>query len=158
SAPEKVGQVRQFVGHAQRIWPVAFSPDGRLILTGASFPDTQSLPNDVQLWDTTTGQEVGRLIGHTSAIYCATFSADGTRVGAGSVPPNNACTVWDVRSGKALQHFTHTPGGHIRGVAFAPDGAHIFSTDGTVRMWDVETGKEVKRFHGHENVLCLALS
>jgi RNA polymerase sigma factor (sigma-70 family) len=44
--------------------------------------------------------------------------------------------------------------GHTNGalsVAFCPDGRHAFSGagDGTVRLWEVATGREVRRFSGH---------
>ncbi len=37
------------------------------------------------------------------------------------------------------------------GVAFSPDGKYLVtcSHDGTVRLWDVASGKEVRRFTGH---------
>jgi WD40 repeat protein len=36
-------------------------------------------------------------------------------------------------------------------VAFSPDGNTIAtaSTDGTARLWDVQTGRELRRFVGH---------
>src|SRR5262249_37631910 len=46
-------------------------------------------------------------------------------------------------------------------LAFLPDGKRIVTSgkDGTVRLWDVETGKEIRQFTGHEGpVRCLALS
>ncbi len=51
--------------------------------------------------------------------------------------------------------------GSVLSVAFAPDGKHIFSggADTTVRMWDVQTGKELKRFLDHKfGVSALAVS
>jgi WD40 repeat protein len=46
-------------------------------------------------------------------------------------------------------------------VAFAPDGRTALSggLDATIRLWDVENGKEVRRFEGHtEWVIGLAFS
>jgi RNA polymerase sigma factor (sigma-70 family) len=56
-------------------------------------------------------------------------------------------------------------GGHaphwVIGVAIAPDGRAALSGgfDGTVRLWDLEEGEEVRRFEGHEGgVLAVAFS
>ena len=40
----------------------------------------------------------------------------------------------------------------ITSVAFAPDGATLLtgSDDGIARLWDIETGTEIRRFEGHE--------
>ena len=37
-------------------------------------------------------------------------------------------------------------------MAFSPDGRHAISGagDGTVRLWEVATGREVRRFSGHD--------
>jgi len=46
-------------------------------------------------------------------------------------------------------------------VVFAPDGRTLFtgSNDSTVRAWDAQTGKELRRFAGHPGgVLALALT
>src|SRR5260370_23501842 len=39
----------------------------------------------------------------------------------------------------------------VRGLAFRPDGRHVVSAclDGTVKVWDVATGREVSSFHHH---------
>ena len=47
------------------------------------------------------------------------------------------------------------------GVAFSPDGKKIVSScwDKTVRLWDVETGKEMRKLEGHtQQVWSVALS
>ena len=54
------------------------------------------------------------------------------------------------------------PFGYPTGVAFSPDSKTVFSSgeDGTVRQWDWEKGKEVKRFHidGEGVAVCVAVS
>jgi WD40 repeat protein len=41
--------------------------------------------------------------------------------------------------------------GSVAGVAFSPDGKYVAgaSFDGSVLLWEVATGKEVRRFSGH---------
>lgn len=49
----------------------------------------------------------------------------------------------------------------VHSVAFSPDGKQALSgsMDKTVRLWDLETGKEIRCFHGHEDaVYCVAFS
>jgi WD40 repeat protein len=43
--------------------------------------------------------------------------------------------------------------GYVFGAAFSPDGKYILSggADGTARLWDVQTGQEVRRFTGHQD-------
>jgi WD40 repeat protein len=40
-------------------------------------------------------------------------------------------------------------------IAFSPDGKLLASggDDGTVRLWDVGTGKEVRKYAGHEDAV-----
>src|SRR5262249_16681668 len=44
----------------------------------------------------------------------------------------------------------------IFAVAFSPDGKQVVSCgfDGAVRLWDVETGKELRRHEDHTEVVC----
>jgi WD40 repeat protein len=38
-------------------------------------------------------------------------------------------------------------------LAFSPDGRRILAgaEDGTMRLWDLDTGREMRRFEGHTN-------
>jgi WD40 repeat protein/serine/threonine protein kinase len=51
-------------------------------------------------------------------------------------------------------------GAAVTGVAFGPDGSWVVSgsEDGTIRVWDVATGKEVRRLEDGGDIRCLALS
>jgi len=63
--------------------------------------------------------------------------------------------IWDVESGKLL-HNLQNVGDNVYDAKFSADGRHVFScgeNDGSVRMWDAETGKVVKRFVGHRGLV-----
>jgi WD40 repeat protein len=156
----KIGEIRRFVGHADGITAVAFSPDGHHILTGAMTPGETFLDVDVQLWHATTGKELRRLTGQRGVIYAVSFSADGKRVVASSYGPSPNIRVWDVGSGKVVREFS--PGGNtVFGVAFTADSEHVLSCEGdpTVRKWNIESGKVVRQYEGLRSVArCLAVS
>ncbi len=78
--------LRTLTGHTNYVLSVAFSPDGRRIVSG-SFDDT------IKVWDATTGQESLTLKGHTNYVWGAAFSPDGRRIVSGS--KDNTIKVWD---------------------------------------------------------------
>ena len=119
-------------GHTDIVYSVAFSPDGRHIVSG-------SMDYTVQVWDAQAGIQVGKpLQGHTNGVWSVAFSPDGTHIVSGS----EDCTiqVWDaqtgVQVGKPLQGHT----GSVWSVAFSPDGKHIVSgsADHTIQVWDLQ--------------------
>src|SRR5262249_30149973 len=46
--------------------------------------------------------------------------------------------------------------GWVGGVAFSPDGKQLVTAggDGTVRLWDAETGRERRTLKGHKDAVC----
>jgi WD40 repeat protein len=70
-------EVRQFVGHIDTVSSVAFSSDGRYVLTG-------SHDSTARLWDAATGEEVRQFVGHTNGVTSVAFSPDGRYVLTGS--------------------------------------------------------------------------
>ena len=56
-------------GHSSSVDSVAFSPDGKQVVSGSS-------DNTVQLWDTITGAALQTLKGHSSSISSVAFSPD----------------------------------------------------------------------------------
>jgi hypothetical protein len=145
--PELVPQT----GHTGRINAVAFSPDGRYVITGAD-------DSTAQLWEAHTGRKVRDLKGHTGYVTAGAFSPDGKNVLTGSW--NRTAILWEAATGRVVQSFP----GHrkdVTSVAFTRDGKHILIGEWgqPSGLWEVATGNEVQAFKGtSDGVAAVALS
>ncbi len=130
------------MGHAENVARVAFSPDGRTIISGS---DDKTL----KLWEVASGREVRTFRGHSKAITAVAFSPDGRTVVSASY--DETLKLWVVASGRALQTFARHDDG-VRTVAFSPDGRTIVSggQDETLKLWDVSNGSLLRTFRGHK--------
>jgi outer membrane protein assembly factor BamB len=127
-------ELGEFVGHTNKVFSAAFSPDGKTLATG-------SADQTVRLWDVATRRQRAVLEGHADAIWCVAFSPDGKTVASASA--DRTAKLWDADTGKERG----TLKGHedeVRTVAFSPDGKTLAtgSADWTVRLWDLNTQKE----------------
>jgi len=108
-------EVMTLRGHSERVWSVAFSPDGKRIVSGSSVDHT------VRVWDAGGGAEVLTLPSD-GPVHSVAFSPDGKRIISGSMA--GTVKVWDSATGTELM----TLRGHsdrIWSVAFSPDGKTI---------------------------------
>ena len=133
---------------------VAFSPDGKRVLTG-------SQDKTARLWDVDSGKELRQFKGHSDEVSSVAFSPDGKRALTGSGSDENSFThkrrdntarLWDVDTSKQLQVFE----GHshaLNSVALSSDGTRVLtgSFDGIARLWDFRTGRQMRQFEGHSN-------
>ena len=120
-------------GHTKKVESVAFSPDGKTLVSG-------SKDKTMRLWDVTTGKHKKTVKGHQKSIDSIAFSADGRLLATAS--RDNTVCLWDAITGthkKTLKGHTAA----VNGAAFSPDGRTIvsWSNDRTIRLWDVETGE-----------------
>jgi serine/threonine protein kinase/WD40 repeat protein len=146
-------ELRRLSGSGAAVYSVAFSPDGRHVLSGGGNPE-----GAIRLLDAATGKELKRTEGRETAVWSVAFSPDGRRA-LDAADLENEFRLRDVESGKEVRRFAgHTK--QVRQAVFSPDGRRALSGsyDGTARLWDVETGKEVKRFVGHDAVAAVAFS
>ncbi|HTU21745.1 MAG TPA: caspase family protein [Gemmataceae bacterium] len=136
----KFGLVVQ-TGHTSVVASVAFSPDGKYVLTG-------SHDNTAILWDARNGQKLRTFQGHRHVVRSVAFSPDGKQTLTGS--DDHTAILWDARSGQKLRTFqghTHP----VESVAFSPDGKHVLtgSSDNTAILWEARTGERLRTFQGH---------
>src|SRR5262249_6685045 len=110
---------------------VAFSPDGRRLVTGG--PE-----QTVQIWDLRNGREPMALRGHRGDVHTVAFSPDDEGRWVASGGEDSTVKLWNSRTGKLAHSFRgHT--GLISSLAFSPDGRRLYSgsRDKTVKVWDL---------------------
>lgn len=134
-------EVGRFTKHTGRVMNLAFLPDGKQVISvGGRF--------EVWLWDVETGKEVRQFKGHTHEVRWVAVLPDGKRfVTAGQ---DGLAFVWDVATGKSIRPLANGEAGG--GGALTRDGRHVAlsCSDNTIRLFEVETGTEVRRFTGHK--------
>jgi tricorn protease-like protein len=125
---------------------LAVSQDGQRLAAGHS-------KGSVTIWDAASRQKLHTLKVYNQAIVALAFSPDGKTLATGSGVLNMPLVkTWDVASGKELLTITRGHAGYIGGLAFSPDGKRLATTsmDGTARVWEAASGKELLILSGHE--------
>ena len=125
-----------------QIEDLAFSPDGRKLVTASVWPVGPS--GGPTVWDAQTGKELVTLRAQSMKfpylIDRLAFSPDGRFLAAAT--DANAILIWDMVTGnEALVLRGHAQS--VGSVVFTPDGQRLVSggEDKTVRIWDAATGQ-----------------
>lgn len=157
-------------GYPAIIWTVAFSGDGKRIVTAGD-------DGTARVWDAAGGAEIMKLspnsrtttapshdiIRNPDHVTAAVFSPDGKLIATASGnlsrepgPPR----LWDAVTGKEQR----TLEGHVdesgwirdvNAIVFSPDGTRVAtaSNDQTARVWETATGRLLLTLRGHERVV-----
>ena len=129
------------------MWKSAYGPGGRQLIALKRGEDAVLGRLDDQPSKRVT-------LEHSAELTVAAFSPDGLKLVTGH--GDNTARLWNVETGKPvgppLQHAkpankANDEGRFISAVAFSPNGRRVAtaSRDGSIRLWDSETGQPIGR-------------
>jgi WD40 repeat protein len=136
-------------------WGLSVSRDGKRLLSGHT-------DFSVRLYEVDTGKELHKLAKHTGQVWAVGLTPDGKRAVTGAL--DRTMHLWDADAGKHLLAFENVTD-YPRCLAFRPDGkkvvvGHSENTNwnfvpnaGTLRVWDVATGKLERSATGHTSAI-----
>jgi hypothetical protein len=144
------GREQVLLAHTGAVCCIAISPDGTRAVSGGA-------DRGLWVWDLVNGREVRCLAGHRDRVCCLAFSPDGRRLLSSGL--DQTVRLWDIEAGLEIRCLDRQTN---RSAAFSPDGKTALCGslyDGKVRLFDVASGKEIKRFAGHADwVVSLAFA
>jgi WD40 repeat protein len=122
--------VAEFVGHERGIRDLAFSPDGKLLVTA-------SADKTVRIWETVSGKCLYVLATHEDFVNGVDFSPEGKWVVTAS--GDRTARIWEAATGEELVELGWNESPRTC-VAFSPDGKRIVTgtVDGAVPVYTCE--------------------
>jgi WD40 repeat protein len=145
-------QLAVLVASPKPLSACAFSPNGKEWLAG-------NMEGLLSFWDGVSHQSLLNFVAHTRPISGIAYAPDGQSLATAS---------WDrqivLRKAGHEREGGRILAGHgdiVAGCRYAPDGRQLlsWSHDATVRLWDVETARELFVFQGHtDRVTAAAIS
>lgn len=126
-------------GHEAVVTSIAFLPGGERL---ASAGEDQT----VRVWDVRTGRLQKTFHGPPREFTRLAASADASLLAAGSQGDDACIVIWRTDNGQVQAVLS----GHsvaVTGLAFLPDGQTLLSAgaDGTLRLWDIASGKPLAK-------------
>ncbi len=143
----EAAQLMPQFGHNGPIYGFDVSPDGAFLASGGS-------DNILRIWDIPSGRLLMTLEGHQGGggINAIKYSRDGRFIATVGSP---TAKIRDARTGETLRTID-IPHGTGNTVTFSPNGSHILTAGGSssneeygLYVWDVVTGRQVRRMSGH---------
>ena len=113
-------QAHIFGGHSNEVTAVAWSPDGRHILTA-------SMDGTARIWDATTGDTTLTLT-HTDTVTAVAWSPDGRHILTASM--DGTARIWDATTGEQVRFF----------IAVLPEGECAVLTPDQTRVIGASPG------------------
>jgi WD40 repeat protein/serine/threonine protein kinase len=143
----RTGELVRTLAGSDRIYAVAFSPDGKF-LAGANWVgarEDKSNTSSFRIWDLSTGELTSTIPSDAGWTWSLAYSPDGKRLVASA---DKGLRVWDVATGQVAHSF---PGGYLWQFGLSPDGkraAYCDPDSNTVHVVNPESGERVGILEG----------
>jgi len=133
---------------------LAISKDGSRFVTGGK-------DGFARLWDRETGKVIATFDHDKNPVLAVAISPDGKTLATGSEDSKGFIKLWNLDSLSQIPRVFQAPEqkspfdkGHTEGVlsvTFSKDGTRLLTSsyDKTARLWELESGKQLQRFWGH---------
>src|SRR5262245_10251286 len=123
------GLITSLRGHREAVYGIAFTPDGKQLLTASGDPS-------IKVWDAATGKEIKTFAGqsgHRQLVLAVAVSPDGSAFATGS--SDNTLKVWDFPTSKHLNQLTLPA--DATAVAATNDGSRLAAgtKDGKLKLF-----------------------
>jgi WD40 repeat protein len=141
--------------HADSVRSVAFSPTGKILasLSNHQVPalktsDWNTQHSFLTLWNLENGKEMRKFDIENGSDNGLAFSIDGKIL---ATIKNSSVILLNVGTGKIYNLSDHTD--RVISIALSPDGKTLASgsSDKTVKLWNVETGQEIRTLGSHSD-------
>jgi len=151
------GDVQALTGHTNRVWGVAFNPDGSL-LASASEDGT------VRIWDMAAMKCIRTLDGDPDGLMGVTFSPDGRLLAATSGKQlgrvkTRPVFLWNTNTWEQRARFEgHSQTLFIPAIGFAPDSKLLYTAASELKAWSTDDCKLMfsKKLQDHARHLALS--
>ncbi len=125
-------------GHSEYVTCVAYSPDGKYVVTG-------SHDNTLKLWNALNGKEIRTFSMHTGPVRSVCFNPEGSRILTSSV--DNKAQVYDITTCKLLVEIVIDKDRLFK-ACYSPDGSKILTMndrDG-IALWNASNGEKIGEY------------
>jgi WD40 repeat protein len=134
-------EVHVLKAHRGDVASVAFSSDGKLLVSG-------SADKTIRIWDVRSGKTVATVEGHSPLVRSVTISSDGAKLAFGA--NDERVRLLDLKRHRATANVPgHT--GDANTLSLSSDGMLLAfaADDNAVLIWDVDKGREKTKLRGH---------
>ena len=129
--------------HSSPVWDVRFSPHGHYFVSA-------SADRTARLWSTNQIAPLRLFVGHDSDVETVAWHPNGAYIFTAGGVGDKTVRMWAITGGNQVRIFTgHT--GNITAISCSPNGGFVASADdkGVIILWDLRSGRLVKRMRGH---------
>ncbi len=135
---EKFRLVISLQGHTKQVNSVAFSSDGKFLVSGSS-------DQTVRVWDPSSGQLLNTIEAGEKDILSVCYSPDGKYIASGGA--DNLVKVWSAQSGNKVWEFPEYKA-QINAVTFSPDARYVAAGGGAdnIVIWDLNIQQVAQTF------------